>query len=123
MGVRWLGPDLSFFKELKLQQARRSATDIDEWGGGYRQEIATAISRVLANQLGWRSEVFLPLDCVAVAFHGPRFDFNDSDSAFEEVVEVLDRDFQIKVPDTFWAGKSDSNLGELVDALLTYRAA
>ena len=123
MGVRWLGPDLSFFKELKIQQACRSATDIDEWGGGSRQAVATAISKVLANQLGWKSEVFLPQDAVAVAFHGPRFDFNDPDSAFEEVVEVLERDFQIKVPDTFWASKSEANLGELVDALLTHRAA
>jgi hypothetical protein len=123
LGVRWIGPDLSFFKELKMQQARRSATDIDEWGGGLRQAVATAMSRVLANQLGWKSEVFLPQDAVAVAFHGPRFDFNDPDSAFEEIVEVLDRDFQIKVPDAFWASKSEANLGELVDVLLTHRAA
>ena len=123
MGVRWLGPDLSFFKELKIQQANRSATDLDEWCGGSRQAVATAISKVLANQLGWKSEVFLPNDAVSVAFNGPQFDFNDPDSAFEEVVEVLERHFQIIVPNTFWATKSEANLGELVDALLTHRAA
>lgn len=31
------------------------------------------------------------------------FFFNDSEAAFEAVVKVLEMDFKIKVPDSFWA--------------------
>ena len=44
IGVRWLGPDLSFFKDLKAQQAARSADSMHAWGGGMRQQIAETIS-------------------------------------------------------------------------------
>ena len=89
-----------------------------KWGGGKRQQVAEAISRASVRQLGWKSEVFLPEDSVAVAFHGPRFDFNDSESAFEEVLEILDRDFELKEPAAFWAKHAESTLGEVVDGLL-----
>jgi hypothetical protein len=119
IGVRWLGPDLSFFKGLKTQQAQRSLKEMAAWGGGQRQRLAEAISCILARQLGWKSPVFLPQDSAAVAFHGPRFDFNDPESAFEEVLEVLTRDFGISVPKAFWIGLADRTLGEVIDGLLS----
>ena len=119
IGVRWLGPDLSFFSELKARQGQRTPEDMEEWGGGRRQRVAEAISKVLARQLGWKTEFFVPQDSVAVAFHGPRFDFNDPESAFEEVLEVLARDFNLKVAEAFWLKHSDSTLGEMVDGLLS----
>ena len=73
---------------------------------------------VLAKQLGWKSTVFLPQDSAAVIFHGPRFDFNDPESAFEEVLEVLRRDFGLKIPQTFWAENANGTFGEIVDGLL-----
>lgn len=123
LGVRWLGPDLSFFKELKAEQGTRSQEDFVFWGNGLRRDLAMAISRALTRQLGWKSAVFIPEDSVAVAFHGPRFDFNDPESAFEEVVELLDRDFAIRVPDSFWASKSDVTMGELIDELVLQQKA
>jgi hypothetical protein len=121
IGVRWLGPDLSFFKQLKEQQAIRSSEAVSAWGGGDKQKLAQAISSVLARQLGWKSEVFLPEDSVAVAFHGPRFDFNDPESAFEEVVEELRAEFGISMPESFWAKQTERTLGELVNDLLANR--
>jgi len=123
IGVRWLGPDLSFFKELKAVQGQRLPAEMETWGGGQRQSIAEAISKALARGLGWRSEVFLPQDSAAVAFHGPRFDFADPDSVFEEVLEMLNRDFGIKVPNAFWAKHEDSTLEEIVNGLLSNRDA
>ena len=123
IGVRWLGPDLSFFKELKARQAARTAESMTEWGGGRRQALAEAISGILSKQLGWHSQVFLPQDAAAVAFHGPRFDFTDPDSAFEEVLETLSRDFKVVVPRSFWESKADATLGELIDGLLSYKDA
>ena len=118
VGIRWLGPDLSIFKEMKSQQGRRTPQDMGKWGGGKRQQVAEAISRALVRQLGWKSEVFLPEDSAAVAFHGPRFDFSDPESAFEEVLEILDRDFGLKEPAALWAKHAESTLGEVVDGLL-----
>ena len=40
IGVRWLGPDLSFFKELKQQQGERIPEQMRAWGSGKRREIA-----------------------------------------------------------------------------------
>jgi hypothetical protein len=118
IGVRWLGPDLSFFKQLKRQQAQRTAEQMSAWGGGSRQQVAQAISSVLSQQLGWKSKVFLPEDSVAVVFHGPRFDFNDPESAFEEVIEVLRVEFRISMPEPLWQKQAERTLGELVDDLL-----
>jgi hypothetical protein len=123
LGVRWLGPDLSFFNDLKVEQGKRSVEFLAQWGNASRQQLAQAISKVLSHELGWKSEVFLPEDAVAVAFHGPRFDFCDSDSAFERVVETLDKEFGIHVTDSFWHDKAALTLGQLVDELLLHRLA
>ena len=123
IGVRWLGPDLSFFKELKAMQGLRSSAEMVAWGGGKRQRLAETISHILARRLDWKSQVFLPQDSVAVAFHGPRFDFNDPESAFEEVLEALNRDFGLAVPPAFWLAHSDSSLGEVIDGLLSHTDA
>jgi hypothetical protein len=121
IGVRWLGPDLSFFKQLKAEQASRPASIMDVWAGGLRQEVASALSSVLAQQLGWRSGCFLPQDAVAVAFHGPRFDFNDPESAFEAAVEMFKEKFDIDPPDSFWRAHAEGDMGRLIDALVGSR--
>lgn len=118
LGVRWLGPDLSFFHELKQHQASRNANQMALWGGGIRQELAEAIGKILSHSLGWKSEVFLPADTTAVIFHGPSFDFTDPETAFEKVVEMLKTDFGIAVEYSFWIDKEDTTFGVLVDALL-----
>ncbi|WP_395400572.1 hypothetical protein ACHMW6_24115 [Pseudoduganella sp. UC29_106] len=121
IGVRWLGPDLSFFKTLKEFQANRTETDMSLWGSGERQILAGKISQILHEQLGWGSAVFIPRDVARVAFHGPRFDFNDSDAAFDDIVEMLDRDYSLNPPSSFWESMRDAELGQLVDGLLALR--
>ena len=131
IGVRWLGPDLSFFKELKQVQvqvqvqvqAQRALQEMEQWGGGLRQRLAQRVSSVLAMQLGWRSQVFLPDDSAAVVFHGPSFDFNDPESALAAVLEMLEQDFRLSVPPAFWAQHAESTFGEVVDGLLASGAA
>lgn len=123
IGVRWLGPDLSFFKDLKVTQALRDDSEMATWGGGRRQAVAEELSKVLAVQLGWKTNCFLPEDAVAVVFHGPSFDFTDPDSAFMAVQETLKNEFKISPPDSFWRGHNESTMGVLVDALLEYSDA
>ena len=121
IGVRWLGPDLSFFNSLKATQAQRDASTMNTWGGGRRQDVAASVSKVLAQQLGWKSEYFLPEDSAAVAFHGPRFDFSDPESALEAVLETLNVDFAISPPASFWQCHIESMMGELIDSLLEHQ--
>ena len=123
IGVRWLGPDLSFFKELEATQAQREGSTLTLWGGGPRQDVASAVSKVLAQQLGWKTSYFLPEDSVAVAFHGPSFDFSDPESTFCAVLETLKDEFHISPPDGFWLQHGESTMGSLIDALLEYSDA
>lgn len=118
IGVRWFGPDLTFFKALRAVQAGRKISAMNSWGGGARQKVAVSVSRVLAQQLGWKSEYFLPEDSVTVAFYGPRFDYSDPESAFEAVLETLKADYGVSPPASFWQSHSASTMGELIDSLL-----
>ena len=106
-----------------VRRRSRSSAEMAAWRGGQRQRLAEAISRILARRLGWKSEVFLPQDSATVAFHGPRFDFNDPESAFEEVLEVLNRDFGLSVPAAFWVEHGHSSLGDVIDGLLSHADA
>jgi hypothetical protein len=114
IGVRWLGPDLSFFKSLESQQALRSEEQMIEWGGGISHEIARTISEILHKRLHWRSNVFLPNDKLFVICHGPRFDSWD-EFALEEAIEVIEHRYGVKIPSSFWQGLEDATFGEFVE--------
>ena len=47
IGVRWLGPDLSFFKDIKILQANRTECMMDIWGDVRRKDMAESISNIL----------------------------------------------------------------------------
>src|SRR5574337_1388714 len=79
IGVRWLGPDLSFFKQLEAQQGSRSSRLLDCWGGGDRASVAAEVGIIFARRLRWSSPYFLPGDNVAVIAGGPRFASIDGD--------------------------------------------
>ena len=120
IGVRWLGPDLSFFRKLKAQQGQRSLHEMSLWGGGERQAVAATIATVLHERLHWPSAVFIPDDSFQVVCNGPSFDFNDEFAAEEAIgeVEVM---LAIKVARAFWQGKEQATFGEVVDALLALK--
>jgi hypothetical protein len=116
IGVRWLGPDLSFFKELKRAQSCRQVDQMNAWGGGRRQAIAELIAGVLHRHLGWKTPVFLPEDSVAVAFYGPKFDLLDN-FVVEEIAEAIEARFKIELPESFWIEAEEMTLGDLVEAI------
>lgn len=116
IGVRWLGPDLSFFKELNNEQAARTAIQMNAWGGGLKQTIAQRISEILVRRLKWKNLVFLPSDELAVVVNGPRFDPIDN-CAFEEIIEHLERAYQISLK-AHKFNTTKLTLGEFVDTVV-----
>ncbi len=117
LGVRWLGPDLSFFKRLRAQQASRATEQRNDWGNGVRKQIADTISIILQKRLSWPSVVFLPQDQFEVICHGPRFDMLD-DFALEEAIEEIEIQFNIIIPKSFWEGLEKASFGEVVDKIV-----
>lgn len=59
LGVRWLGPDLCFFKDLKADQSSRVQEQMKAWGKGLRREIAEKIGETLRRRFGRHSTIFL----------------------------------------------------------------
>jgi hypothetical protein len=116
IGVRWLGPDLSFFKELKATQAARHPDQMNTWSDARQREIAEIFGEVLSRRQGWKSQVFLPQDSAAVVFHGPRFDFLD-EMAVDEAIEGVEAKYCIKISKEFWAGKEESKFGDVIAAM------
>ena len=117
LGVRGLGPDLSFFKDLRSAQAARSLVLMDMWGGGDRQALALHVSAAFATQCRWPTPYFLPNDNVSTIAGGPKFGWlDDTDvwAAICAVEEIAD----VKMGDSFWENSGESTLGQLVDQLL-----
>src|SRR5881392_3480618 len=78
LGVRWLGPDTSFFKKLRQSQSARTADVLSRWGGGKRQDVATLVGAAFSTYLQWPTPFFLPDDDLAVISNGPNFGWVDS---------------------------------------------
>ena len=123
IGVRWLGPDLSFFKELAAQQRSRSPDLLDSWGGGERQLIAAQIGAILARRLGWPTPYFLPADNLVVVAGGPRFNTIDGDLDVEDAIGEIQEALGVAMPRAFWQGAGPLTLAELVDRLVEAGAA
>ena len=115
IGVRWLGPDLSFFPALKERQAARSSALLDTWGGGIRQHFAERVGRIFAEQLHWRTPVFLPEDRMNVVLGGPTFDGTDALDA-QEAVRAVEEEIGVRLPDAFWK-EPELPLAQVVTAL------
>ncbi|WP_312318895.1 hypothetical protein [Stenotrophomonas sp.] len=101
IGVRWLGPDLSFFPALKARQAARSSALMDVWGGGSRQHCAEQVGQIFAEHLHWRAPVFLPEDRMNVVLGGPTFDGGDALDAWE-AIRSIEEEIGVRFPDAFW---------------------
>ena len=123
IGVRWLGPDLSFLKQLSAQQESRTSELMDQWGGGTRQQVATQTSAILARHLRWPSTHFLPGDNLGVIASGPRFGIIDSDLDAEDAIANIEKQLGVSMPREFWQAAGSSTFGEVVDQLLAAGAA
>jgi hypothetical protein len=124
LGVRWIGPDLSFFGDLKALQAARQPEAMSVWGGGKRQAVAERIAGQMHKGLKWPTAVFLPGDSWQVICNGPKFDIFDEFVAVAAIDDFEDH-YRVKVPRDFWEKRDESTFGEIVDdlALLPYRRA
>jgi hypothetical protein len=118
LGVRWLGPDTSFFKRLRDQQAGRTAEQMNCWGGGLRQTIAERISEQLSKELKWASSFFFPEDSFQVVCHGPSVESYDPDVVLEDATNHTLASLSIVLPESFWHNEPPVTFGEFVDRLL-----
>lgn len=121
IGVRWLGPDLSFFRDLRAQQGVRTPDLINIWGGGRRQAFAELIGNTLHKRLGWKTRFFLPDDSFQVMCHGPKFGLIDDLFAIEEAIEEIQDTYAVTIPQSFWSGREEATFGEVVDALVVLK--
>ncbi len=117
IGVRWLGPDLSFFKKLSALQRSRTQEQLALWGGGNRQYVATLIGVILARRLRWPSAYFLPGDNFGVIAGGPRFDSIDGDLDIADAICEIEEQLGVAMPQSFWQSSGTSTLGDVVDQL------
>ena len=116
VGVRWLGPDLSFFKMLKRQQADRVQSQMEVWGSGKRREIAELLAHGFMREVGWPTSVFLPDDSFQVMCNGPSFGMLD-DMGSVAVIQQIEKHYGVRIPNSFWAGREHATFGEIVEAL------
>jgi hypothetical protein len=117
IGVRWLGPDLSFLKDLRANQASRCAASMEVWGSGNRKAVAAAAGAAFAKYCHWPQPYFLPSDNVAVIAGGHKFggfdttDVRDAIGAIEEMAGT-------QMGPTFWEASGTGTFGELIDKLI-----
>jgi hypothetical protein len=116
IGVRWLGPDLSFFKKLKQRQAERTKEQMEVWGSGKRREIAEQLSHGFKKEVRWATSVFLPDDSFQVMCNGPSFGMLD-DLGSIAVIGQFEECYGIRMPNSFWVGRERATFGEIVEAL------
>lgn len=116
IGVRVLGPDLSFFKELKLQQGARTAECMKAWKTVEQCNLAITLGRAFKEWLHWPTEYFLPGDNLEVIAGGPKFDtdyFDFSDSLIEVGKQV-----GIDLSQDSWSVTRVKTFGEMVEEIL-----
>ena len=117
LGVRWLGPDLSFFKGLRAAQAARTLVLMDIWGGGERQALATLVGGAFSAHCRWPTSYFLPNDSVSTIAGGPSFGWLD-DTDVRDAIGAIEEIADVKMGDSFWESSGETTLGHLVDRLL-----
>ena len=120
IGVRWLGPDLRFFKDLKEQQAERMEDHMTLWHTTEERQMAALLGRHLSRACGWKTSVFLPEDRMHVIVYGTRFQTMD-DLLFEEAVRAIERELALELTDEFWRKSAGMSFGEVVREIIRKR--
>lgn len=117
LGVRRLGPDLSFFQELRAAQAARPPDAMNAWGGGQRQALATTIGVVLARYCDWPGPCFLPDDRFQVIAGGSSVGWLDG-TEVDSAIRALEELSGGSMPPGFWESAASSTLAEVVDQMM-----
>jgi hypothetical protein len=124
IGLRGLGPDISFFKELKQRQAVRTELAMAAWTDPQQRRVAETLGRCLQRELEWKTPWFLPNDTAEAVLGSPSFDtWNELD--YWDVYVELDNEVGTKRGPEFWNSLVNWNnktmtFGELVGKILPY---
>lgn len=116
LGVRWLGPDLSFFAALRTTQGQRTIESFASAWSDDERPTALSIGNLLQRHIGWPAPYFLPQDQFAVIAHGPRFQSMD-ELLFDSFANALD-DAIGKVDDQVWEELASADFGTVVATLI-----
>ena len=122
IGIRWLGPDLGFFKELRIQQAGRTNRDMDVWPTPAERQAALMMGNHFHRACGWKAEFFLPEDRLCVIGYGPRFQTMDAFDGFEEAIAGIEKELGTAFGDDFWRKSVDLTFGEVVRQIVAIAA-
>ena len=100
-GVRRLGPDLYFFKELKQLQASRTQEVMTAWLDEKQRELALIFGEIIRQHAGWETPYFIPVDKAVVITNGPRlleYEVPPLEMAISDFEDQVERKFD----DGFW---------------------
>lgn len=121
VGIRWLGPDLSFFQELRASQAARDRSALSAWGDDpERRKLGRFISVFLHRHIQWPGRYFIPDDSFAACMHGPKLNEIDNHS-FEALQDRLLERFDLALGDQQLVRLAAGTLGDLVDCIAASR--
>jgi hypothetical protein len=122
VGVRWLGPDISFFRALRDVQAARDRSVLVAWGNdAQRRKLSRIFSAFFQRHAQWPKRYFVPEDSFAVCMYGPAANVLDN-KTYDALGELLIQRFEIAVSDTELARLAEGTLGEVVDHFVKKRA-
>jgi hypothetical protein len=113
IGVRGLGPDLSFFADLRRAQAQRTDAVLAAWPEELRDR-ALSLGKVVAKAAGWPTPFFLPQDSFNVSAYGPRL-LEYQEHPIEEIAFAGAQQFG-GAP-IFWESALEKTFGEVVNDL------
>ncbi len=118
IGVRVLGPDLSFFKDLEKQQGVRTQECMKAWKTNEQYNLAIKLGRAFKEDAGWPTEYFLPDDHLEVIAGGPQFfDTDDSLNFFDALIETGEQ-IGLDLSQDSWSVTHVKTLGEMVEEIL-----
>jgi hypothetical protein len=121
VGVRRLGPDLSFFEELRATQASRRARCMDSWGADRaRRELVFVLCAFLHRDVGWPGRYFIPEDMFSTCLYGPQLATID-DLRAEALIDRIEERTGIRVQESDWERIAAGTLGAAVDELLRHK--
>jgi hypothetical protein len=122
VGIRGLGPDLSFFEDLAAQQAGRTDTLVAAWSDERERQVALALGQCLQANWGWKTPYFIPADQTLAVLGGP-----DAGSYLEldlaDGFRLLEEQLGNTMPAGFWEtaidwGDKNGCFGDLVRRII-----
>jgi hypothetical protein len=112
IGVRTLGPDITFFPKLKKQQAARGVELMTQWQVNSTEvKVLDAICEVLYETVRWKGQVFLPNDEFRALLYGPAFTEMDETGI---TIDDIEHRLNLRMEDSFWHSTQSMTLVEVV---------